>query len=126
MLVGASAALPVSQPRDSDSYLAYTLGHSSVTVLWLLHPQEEPMAVPADRTYPKAGTNKEWQKKKTVGDKANAKTKSTGLRSALEAAEESWSKINWSRMDGSKIQAKDLAAALEKQADAEAELKDVA
>lgn len=72
------------------------------------------MTVPADRTYPKAAKNSEWQKKKSLGDKADPRTKSTGLGPKLEVAETRWSQIRWHQLDGSGLPADNLAEARQK------------
>src|SRR5690349_25134735 len=87
------------------------------------------MTVPNDRTYPKAATNKTWQSKKSVMDKTSAKTKQTGLKPLLEAAEAAWATINWSWMNGSSLaEVGSVADALKEQKfamQAKAEVEDV-
>jgi hypothetical protein len=56
------------------------------------------VTVPDDKTYPLAAKNKEWQKKKSLADKAKKATK-TGLGELLVKAEAEWGKILWAQLD---------------------------
>ena len=66
------------------------------------------MTVPADKTYPATATNDAWQKKKSVADKALAKT---GLGADLKDAEKKWNAVPWKDLDAHALAAKTVAAA---------------